>query len=84
MIHSAKARRNYEQQKARAKRQRDLQLNRNPHTDGYEFDPAADPRFVAHMRNKAAQNAVKSNQVPTVTEAANNTRPFIRANNVHV
>ena len=84
MIHSAKARRNYEQQKARAKRTRDYQLGRDLNSDSFEFDSACDPRHAAFLRNKQAKLAAKSIPVPTVADAANNARPFIRANNVHV
>ena len=82
MIHSGKARRNYEVQKSRAKRQISYQQGRNPLTDGYEFDPAADPRFVAHMRNKQAQVVAKQTQQDI--DAANTINLFVRIENVTV
>ena len=70
--HSAKARRNIELQRQELKRQRQQQANRNPYNDGYEFDPAADPRFVAAQRNKRAQELAKQLDKSRKTiEAAN-------------
>ena len=79
MRHSEKARRNYELQRSRAKRQRDYQVNRNPHNDVYDFDPAADPRFVAAQRNKYAQeHAPQLNNENQSNDGSNNISPFIR------
>ncbi len=77
MIHSEKARRNYEEQRARAKRQRDYQLGRSTQTDWVEFDPAADPRFVAHLRNKAAAEAARNKKVQDL-DSTNTIKPFTR------
>ena len=72
MRHSEKARRNFELQRQELKRQRQQQANRNPYNDGYEFDPAADPRFVAAQRNKQAQELAKQLEKTSKTiEAAN-------------
>ena len=77
--HSEKARRNYELQRTRAKRQINYQQGRNPQSDGFEFDSACDPRHAAFLRNKRAQefaaNAPKENQS---NEGSNNISPFIR------
>ena len=72
MFNSGKARRNYEVQQSRAKRQISYQQNRSPLTDGFEFDDACDPRHAAFMRSKQAKRTVQS------IEAANNINPFIR------
>ena len=54
------------------KRQRQQQAIRNPYNDGYEFDPAADPRFVAAQRNKRAQELAKQlDKANKTIEAAN-------------
>ena len=83
--HSEKARRNFENQRQELKRQRQQQAERNPYNDGYEFDPCADPRFVAHQRNKQAQElAKKSDQTNKTIEGSNNINPFIRIENVTV
>ena len=72
MRHSEKARRNFELQRQELKRQRQAQVARNPFNDGYEFDPAADPRFVAHQRNKQAKDlAKKLDKSRKTVEAAN-------------
>ena len=73
MIHSDKARRNYEIQKSRAKRQISYQQNRNPLTDGFEFDAACDPRHAAFMRNKAVRTTTPTKQS---NDAANTINPF--------
>ena len=73
MIHSEKARQNIERQRQELKRQRQQQVARNPYNDGYEFDPAADPRFVAAQRNKRAQELAKELNTNNQTiEATNN------------
>ena len=83
MIHSEKARQNIERQRQELKRQRQQQAERNPYNDGYEFDPCADPRFVAHMRNKQAQElAKKQDKTNETIEGSNNINPFIRIENV--
>jgi len=70
--HSEKARRNFEVQRQELKRQRQSQIARNPFNDGYEFDPAADPRFVAAQRNKQAKELAKQLDKSRKTiEAAN-------------
>ena len=80
MRHSEKARRNFEQQKQELKRQRQLQANRNPYNDGYEFDPAADPRFVAAQRNKRAQELAKQlNTNNQSIDGSNNITRFTRS-----
>ena len=72
MRHSEKARRNFEVQRQELKRQRQSQIARNPFNDGYEFDPAADPRFVANQRNKQAKELAKKLEKSSKTiEAAN-------------
>ena len=84
MIHSEKARQNIERQRQELKRQRQQQVARNPYNDGYEFDPAADPRFVAAQRNKRAQELAKKKQVNAnnTIEGSNTINPFIRIENV--
>ena len=85
MIHSEKARQNIERQRQELKRQRQQQVARNPYNDGYEFDPAADPRFVAAQRNKRAQELAKELETNKQSnDAANNINPFIRIENVTV
>ena len=79
MRHSEKARRNFELQRQELKRQRQSQIARNPFTDGYEFDPAADPRFVAHQRNKQAKELAKQlNKKNQTIQGSNNITPFTR------
>ena len=70
--HSEKARRNFEIQRQELKRQRQQQIARNPYNDGYEFDPAADPRFVAAQRNKQAKELAKKLEKSTNTIEASN------------
>ncbi len=90
MRHSEKARRNFEQQKQELKRQRQLQANRNPYNDGYEFDPAADPRFVAAQRNKRAQELAKqldksrktSDAANKISDTAKRILKVVGANNI--
>ena len=72
MRHSEKARRNFELQRQELNRQRQAQVARNPFTDGYEFDPASDPRFVAHQRNKQAKELAKKLEKSTNTIEASN------------
>ena len=72
MIHSEKARQNIERQRQELKRQRQQQVARNPYNDGYEFDPAADPRFVAAQRNKRAQEIAKELNTNNQTIKASN------------
>ena len=74
MINSAKARRNYEVQKSRAKRQISYQQNRNPLADSFEFDAACDPRHAAFMRNKAVKATTNTTQT---IDAANTINPFV-------
>ena len=79
MRHSEKARRNFEIQRQELKRQRQQQVARNPYNDGYEFDPAADPRFVAAQRNKQAQELAKQlDKKNKSTDGSNNISPFVR------
>ena len=62
---------------------RQQQAERNPYNDGYEFDPCADPRFVAHQRNKQAKElAKKQDKTNKTIEGSNNINPFIRIENV--
>ena len=89
MIHSEKARQNIERQRQELKRQRQQQAIRNPYNDGYEFDPCADPRFVAHQRNKQAKELAKKQAQPAskkqqnqTTDAANKILKVIGANNI--
>ena len=85
MIHSEKARQNIERQRQELKRIRQQQAERNPYNDGYEFDPCADPRFVAHQRNKQAKELAKELETNKQSnDAANNINPFIRIENVTV
>ena len=85
MIHSEKARQNIERQRQELKRQRQQQVARNPYNDGYEFDPCADPRFVAHQRNKQAKELAKKLEKTNKTiEGSNNINPFIRIENATV
>ena len=87
MRHSEKARRNFEIQRQELKRQRQQQIARNPYNDGYEFDPAADPRFVASQRNKQAKELAKQLDKSNKTiEGSNNITPFTRTeeNSVNV
>ena len=81
MRHSEKARRNFENQRQDLKRIRQQQIARNPHNDGYEFDPCADPRFVAHMRDKRAKELNKNKQNQSI-DAANKILKVIGANNI--
>lgn len=85
MRHSEKARRNFEVQRQELKRQRQLQANRNPYNDGYEFDPAADPRFVAAQRNKQAKELAKQlNKKNQNIDGSNNITPFTRSEETSV
>ena len=80
MRHSEKARRNFEQGRQALKRQRQQQIARNPYNDGFEFDPAADPRFVAHQRNKRAQELAKELNTNNQTiDGSNNITHFTRS-----
>ena len=80
MIHSAKARQNIERQRQELKRIRQQQAERNPYNDGYEFDPCADPRFVAHQRNKRAQELAKELNTNNQTiDGSNNITRFTRS-----
>ena len=80
MRHSEKARRNFELQRQELKRQRQSQIARNPFNDGYEFDPAADPRFVANQRNKQAKELAKQlNKNNQTIQGSNNITPFTRS-----
>ena len=68
------------------------QQGRNPNNDQYEYDACADPRHVAHLRNKQAQQARKKQQNQSIDAAnkilkvigANNIVKFIRTENVTV
>jgi len=64
---------------AERKRQISLQQGRNPHNDGFEYDSCADPRHVAFLRNKRANELSKEqlNNNPS-NESANNISPFTR------
>ena len=85
MRHSEKARRNFEIQRQELKRQRQQQIARNPYNDGYEFDPAADPRFVAAQRNKQAQELAKQlNKKNQNNDGSNNITPFTRTEETSV
>ena len=80
MRHSEKARRNFEFQRQQLKRQRQQQIARNPFNDGYEFDAAADPRFVAHQRNKQAKELAKQlNKKNQTIHGSNNITKFTRS-----
>ena len=80
MIHSEKARQNIERQRQELKRHRQQQASRNPYNDGYEFDPCADPRFVAHQRNKRAQELAKELNTNNQTiDGSNNITQFTRS-----
>ena len=80
MRHSEKARRNFEVQRQELKRQRQQQAIRNPYNDGYEFDPAADPRFVAAQRNKQARELAKQlNKKNQTIHGSNNITKFTRS-----
>ena len=81
MRHSEKAGRNFENQRQELKRQRQQQIARNPYNDNYEFDPCADPRHVAHLRNKKAKELNKDKQIKS-TDAANKILKVIGANNI--
>jgi hypothetical protein len=82
LIHSEKARANFQRQRAELKRQRTLQAGRNPHNDGFEYDDACDPRHAAFLRNKRAKEAAKHIK-PNDFEQANVIVPFIRVEKQH-
>ena len=87
MRHSEKARLNIERQRQELKRQRQQQASRNPYNDGYEFDPCADPRFVASQRNKQAKELAKQlNKTNQTNDGSNNITRFTRTeeNSVNV
>mgnify|MGYP003132995671 CR=1 FL=1 len=58
MIHSAKARRNYERNMTDRKARISQQLSRGT-DDNFEYDPACDPRHAAFVRNKQAQESAR-------------------------
>ena len=83
MRNSAKQRKHFERNMAERKRTISYQLGRNPNNDQYEYDACADPRHVAHLRNKQAQQLNKEKQNQS-NDAANNINQFIRIENVTV
>ena len=66
---------------AERKRLISYQQGRNPNNDQYEYDACADPRHVAHLRNKQAQQASKKQQNQS-NDAANKIIKVIGANNI--
>ena len=65
------------------------QQGRNPNNDQYEYDACADPRHVAHLRNKQAKELAKKQAQPAskkqqnqTTDAANKILKVIGANNI--
>ena len=78
---SGNQRKHFERNMAERKRTISYQLGRNPNNDQYEYDACADPRHVAHLRNKQAQQVSKKQQDQSI-DAANNIIPFIRIENV--
>ena len=80
---SGNQRKHFERNMAERKRLISYQQGRNPNNDQYEYDACADPRHVAHLRNKQAQQLSKTEENKS-TDAANNINPFIRIENVTV
>jgi hypothetical protein len=80
---SGKQRKHFERNMADRKRLISYQQGRNPNQDQYEYDACADPRHVAHLRNKQAQQLNNQN-LNQSNEAANNIKPFVRIENVTV
>lgn len=87
LINSGKARQNYQQNAADLRRTISNQKARSPFTDGFEFDPLADPRFVADCRNKRAKELAKLQPQTTNNETndgINTITPFVRSENLAV
>ena len=80
---SGNQRKHFERNMAERKRLISYQQGRNPNNDQYEYDACADPRHVAHLRNKQAQKQNKENNNQSI-DSANNINPFIRIENVTV